>query len=599
MSAAVIHEASRDYYAHMQCDAGDGWVPRAISQIGSWLREKNWDVDLETPALHTRDDATLTIQRADDRTGHDYRMLLQESNTGSEWTTELHLHDEPSGDDWITLAVRNDSGRFVNVPRLARYLMEVLPLRDGAVELTPGRHQWGVDKIDRLIALLSDPARHGLVFVAGTDATSGIPVEAFSRQVELWAREVVGLAQVVVLDPEGTAALEARVGVGFRAPSWTIRTYHPGVQFSDPRDWRRHRILGTARLAHQGDSTIQRLLGEIARGQAATRPVDSAVLRAHRRLERHENRRLLDVLEAPVDVAPAMAPLVVPDVDLAAEAPLSQTEAEVALVRRVLGVDEITELSLLRFAEAAVLAPRHLDVAHALQLRIVDLQQSFEKLQDERLELLEVLQDSQMETEVISLDLDGANARVRYLTDRLKERRDYEAEHTATPDEYANDLPTSFDGLLECVAEMNELEFTGDPSEVERLNQLDTNDAALRTAWCAVLALRDYVRARGCGDCTQGLQHYIAHTPSGYQTFVPGKFGETETGITMRSFGKERLLPVPENVHPRGRVEMKAHFKLARIGMASPRMYIYDGHPDIPKVFIGYIGVHLTNTQTR
>ena len=599
MSATAVHEASRDYYAHMQCDAGDGWIPRAISQVGSWLRKKGWDVDLTDPTTHARDNATLTVQRADDQSAHDYRIVLHESNAGGEWATEVHLHDQSGSDDWITLAVRSSSGRFVNVPRLARYLMEVLPLRDGAVELTPGRHQWGADKIDRLVALLSDPARHGLVFVAGTDATSGIPVEAFSRQVELWAREVVGLAQVVVLDPEGTAAFEARVGAGFRAPSWTIRTYHPAVEFGDPRDWRRHRILGTARLALQGDNTIQRLLGEIARGQAATRPVDSAVLRARRRLERHENRRLLDVLEAPVDVAPAVAPLVVPDVDLAAQAPLSQADAEVALVRRVLGLDEITELSLLRFAEAAVLAPRHLDVAHALQLRVVDLQQSFEQLQDERSALLDVLQDSQLETEVISLDLDGANARVRYLTDRLKHLRDYEAEHTDTPDEYANALPASFDGLLECVAEMNELEFTGDPSEVERLNQLDTNDAALRTAWDAVLALRDYVRARGCGECTQGLPHYIAHTPSGYRTFVPGKFGETETGITMRSFGKERLLPVPESVHPRGRVEMKAHFKLARIGMASPRMYVYDGHPDVPRVFIGYIGVHLTNTHTR
>lgn len=44
---------------------------------------------------------------------------------------------------------------------------------------------------------------------------------------------------------------------------------------------------------------------------------------------------------------------------------------------------------------------------------------------------------------------------------------------------------------------------------------------------------------------------------------------------------------------------MKAHFKLARIGMVSPRMYVFDGHPADPRVFIGYIGPHLTNTQTR
>lgn len=545
MTSATVHESRRDYYAHMQCDAGDGWVPRAISQVGSWLRQKSWDVDLGCPATYTRDDATLTIQRADDPAGHDYRMLLQESNTGGEWTTELHLHDEWSGNDWITLAVRNGSEKFVNVPRLARYLIGVLPLRDGAVEFIPGRHQWGSDKIDRLIALLADPARHGLVFVAGTDTTSGVPVDAFSHQVERWAREVVGLAQVVVLDPEGTSAFESRVGAGFRAPSWTIRTYHPGVEFGDPDDRRRHRILGTERLAHQGDGAIQRLLGEIARGQAATRPADSAVVRARRRLERHENRRLLNALDAPADVVvipPTPAALEVGEV-ARATARTNRSEADVALVRRVFGLTEISENALLRFAEAAVLAPRHLQVAHALQLRIVEVQAVLERLEDENAVLLESLADAEMTTEIVSLDLDAAQARIRYLTDRLKQRQDYEAEYSDTPAQFADNRPETFEELLVRISQFDDIEFTGDAAAVEQLNHIDINNAALRTAWEAVLAMRDYVRARSRGDCTQGLPHYLEHTPPGYRLFPPGKFGDTETGVTMRQFGKERIFP--------------------------------------------------------
>lgn len=602
MSTIATREGGRDYGAYMRCDAGDRWIPRAVDQIGSWLREKGWDVDLTVSATHERPGATLVLEQIDDTAGTDYRMALQESNETGEWATEVHLHDELGSHDWLTLAVRSGHGGFVRVPRLARYLMQVLPLGDGDVEFIDGRHQWGEPDVDALIDLLSDPLRHGLVFVAGTDDASGIPVDAFSRQVERWSREVVGLAQVVVLDPAGTAAFEAAVGTGFRAPSWTIRTYHPGVQFGDSRDARRHRILGTERLVSQGDNTTQKLLGDIARGHAAIRPTDNVVVRARRRLQRHQNRQLLDALAVPAPVAAPLpvAPTPVPDLHVAdVLAPPSRAEIEVALVHRVLGITEITEDALLRFAETAVLAPRHLEVAHALQLRMTDFQVVLEQLEDQKSELVEALDSAQMETELVSLELDAAQARVQYLTEKLRQSHDYATEHTETPTQFENKRPRSFRSLLEKVAKLEEIEFTGDVSEVEKLNQIDTNDSALRVAWEAIIAIRDYIRARSIGDCSQGLAYYLEHTPSGYHPFPPGKFADTETGETMRRFGKERIFPVPTSIDPSGEIEMKAHFKLARIGMVSPRMHVYDGHPTEPRVFIGYIGPHLTNTQTR
>ena len=44
---------------------------------------------------------------------------------------------------------------------------------------------------------------------------------------------------------------------------------------------------------------------------------------------------------------------------------------------------------------------------------------------------------------------------------------------------------------------------------------------------------------------------------------------------------------------------MKAHFKLASIGMLSPRMYYHDDYANSGKIYIGYIGRHLTNTMTN
>ena len=41
---------------------------------------------------------------------------------------------------------------------------------------------------------------------------------------------------------------------------------------------------------------------------------------------------------------------------------------------------------------------------------------------------------------------------------------------------------------------MDGVRFTGDPKEVARLSQIDTNDSAVRVAWDAVLVLADYAK---------------------------------------------------------------------------------------------------------
>ena len=44
---------------------------------------------------------------------------------------------------------------------------------------------------------------------------------------------------------------------------------------------------------------------------------------------------------------------------------------------------------------------------------------------------------------------------------------------------------------------------------------------------------------------------------------------------------------------------MTAHFKLAVIGRFTPRLYYLDRVRQDGKVYIGYIGRHLRNTQTN
>ena len=595
-------DRSRDFVALMRCDGDDGWFRDAIAQFRPWLRKrKRFDVDLNETADHASPTGTLAV-RALRGNGQDLRVRLTEPNpkTGT-WTTDLVLHDRPGSGDWISLVVRNSKGAFVSVPQLARYLMEVLPLGDGAIEFGDRPQVFGVADLDRLIGLLSDQNRHGLVFVAGTADHPQLPFAAFHAKVADWAKEVYGLAQVVVLDPAATYALAERVGPQFTAPAWTIRTYQPGVDFENRLDSRRHRILGTNRLATQSDKATRILLGEIARQQASTRPADPALQRVLRRFERSENQRLVEDLSRPAEPVTPIVELPPPTppepIHLVVEPPdiLTEGEAQLALVRRVLGIDAITEEALIR-----AVSPRVDKTAvEALDERVNTLQSRKEELEDERTELHAVLEDAQLELEVVNLDLDNRDGKIAWLQARLKERGDYEAAYLSVPDEYSISRPGSFGELLDRIDAMETISFTGDQSVVLKLGVSDTNDSALRTAWDAVLDMGDYARARAEGNWGHGLDLYLKCPPDGYRATTAGKFGQTETAATMKAHGAERVFPVPPEVHSSKRIEMKAHFKLARIGMVSPRMYIHDGHPNDPRLYIGYIGPHLTNTQTR
>lgn len=596
---------SRNYLSFMRCDAGDDWLPQVESQLHSWLTgRKNLDVDLHADSDLIEGDRTVTVRRLQNGPARDLKVTLEERNTPTgRWTTELVAHDEPGSEDWIYLNVTNDQGKFVATPNLARYLMQVLPLGDGSLSYVDAPQLFRRDQVERLIGVLSDTRRHGLVFVAGTD--DRLPVDAFKNQVNEWARQVYGLAQVIVLDPEATAEFEARVGARMATPAWTIRTYRPGVDFSDPQDGRRHRILGTERLADHSEGRIRFLLGDVARSHASARRLPAAVTRTLRRFERVENRRLLETLQEPVAL-PAAEVAEVPSVVPAPTAPdapgthdAGESSTQLRLVKQILNLKDVTEAGLRDIASR--LTRQSVDSQNAAKVaqRLDGLQTQVEKLTDKYNEVLELLQDEQLDHEVTRLDLDNVRDRNGFLESRLKAARDYEAVSAATPAEFIEARPGDFIELLDRMDNLAGVEFTGDPDEVIALATVDSNGAALRTAWEAVLVVADYVRARSTEACAGGLAHYIQHTPTGYRTLSWGKFAESETGETMKRFGSERLFPVPKSYCEDGRALMKAHFKLAKIGIVTPRMHVLDGHPKQPVVYIGYIGPHLTNTKTR
>ena len=120
--------------------------------------------------------------------------------------------------------------------------------------------------------------------------------------------------------------------------------------------------------------------------------------------------------------------------------------------------------------------------------------------------------------------------------------------------------------------------------------------------WNYVLVLRDYMRAREAGDFAGGNVHdYLANPPEGYRTCSAArhKSNESETVKGNEKMRRERTRPVPREVDPSGEIEMWAHFAPTHCDQNAPRMYYYADTKTPGKVYIGYIGRHLTNTRTN
>ncbi|MFC5911659.1 hypothetical protein [Streptacidiphilus monticola] len=164
------------------------------------------------------------------------------------------------------------------------------------------------------------------------------------------------------------------------------------------------------------------------------------------------------------------------------------------------------------------------------------------------------------------------------------------------------DDPTSFAELVDRLEaeEFPGLVFTGDPRLTKELDEQTDHPTWVRMAWDALLALQDYAEAAATGTSGGDFRSWCENTPPDCHAFPPRKVirGESRTVSTNNKWKRERLLPVPPEVDPSGRVFMGAHLRIGGGGTA-PRLHYHDDCSGTGKVYIGYIGLHLHNTRTN
>ena len=133
------------------------------------------------------------------------------------------------------------------------------------------------------------------------------------------------------------------------------------------------------------------------------------------------------------------------------------------------------------------------------------------------------------------------------------------------------------------------------------LDDMSGNSRYAADFWRFILVLRDYMRARKEIGFQGSVHDYLAESRGQYRIVSQARHSPTESE-TVRNNEKmcgERIFPVPVEVNPHGEVEMLAHFKTSHRDTNDPRMHYYADTRYTHKVYIGYIGPHLTNTKTN
>lgn len=587
---------SADYRALWTCAPSGHWLTDVENQFDAWWRKKHRQdapVDVRHDAAWNEGHLSLRVRHHEADRSKALRIETTDLNSAGLWRTQLLAVDK-GRESWLSLVVTSDRDRFVAVPNLARFLMQALPLRDGSSDVVD--HARVIDErgIDDLVALVLDPQRRLPVFVAGSD--DGLDFGVWVAGMEKWFRQIHGVGHGLVLTPGATTAFRAQMPPGAEARPWAIRTYLRGVGDDDSATLRRHRFLGTQRLARMSDDRVAELLGRVARDQTNRRTASPEIITWERRFARLSNADL--VATGPTPAAPF---------EPAASIPVSRPAPgpPPGDIARALGLDVLDAESLtlvrMQLEENASLRRQLIDANARLSQvgeRFEMYEQHNQSLEDENGTFEDLIDD-------LNLDLQIAERDQILAEDEIRRLRGLLATAGRATDAFdvsgasGLHIPETYEELLVAIQSLDEqgVVFTGDTDTTLALEDVDTLGKCVGSAWRACLALVNYVELKTGGDLDQDVHWYLEHGPAG-RKYPLNSHAKGETAETLRRFGDERFFPVPLDVDATGRRRMVAHFKLGRLARHDPRLYYYDDTRNTGRVYIGYIGRHLTTVQT-
>lgn len=630
------------YRAIFRLETGEDAVTVAESQLRSWFREKLVSngrgalaaADWEGIGRHALgSDANLFVVHDDHPADSSQRRLYRfvERNSAGTWRVSIYAFSLPNSRDFSqTLVVEagldgtdeEDALRKVDPPRIARHLLDTAAVRDGNTMLYGKPRLVRQDGIDEVVAALVDPDRTASVIVA---ASPGPEVDhKWAQIIESLTKKSVGVATTFVVTHAAVEELNARLTPSHAAEFGRVRTYAPDVALHDPEDGLKHRILGPATLARTIRGTrvsghLPYIHAESARRRFIVSALPSDVRRGIELLKRAETEAeravlVTERLSRAASEDSSMAPLTEGATDLIEQMSASGVGTDTLspslasrvarMVRRWLRKDlskaeDLDELE-------GLFARREQETVVALeQLNGAVIEQS--KLDADNALLRRRVEDLEIEATIESISARQFERQARFYRERLIEAQRFEDLVVTADDteweapESVQELVTRLTGGQDQHPAFTRVVFTGDESraiEIDKRDQLGRYAAAL---WDHVQVLFAYAEHRIAGRFDGNVHQYLTRSdaPPGHKT-SPQRHAasESESVLSNSAWRAERVLPVPTSVSETGYALMAAHFKPTHADTFAPRLHYYDDVLGSGKIYVGYIGRHLTNTKS-
>ncbi|MET8968585.1 hypothetical protein [Streptomyces hydrogenans] len=541
---------------------------------GQWLNGKFKSAPLETGTHFLRDHVVLASQASyhEDGAEHGLRIQLREDNPEATWRVTVTAVTPPAAEQAVCVSLECfDNGVTVlrpARPALVEQLVKALRPRDGLARLTLNAQAVTVDGVEALVDILCDPDRRLPVVVAARPLQ---PDPVWSQRLKTMMTKCAGDASLYLLeDAPAVDAFRRTIGAHHGVRPGSVRTFLREVDPAWPADGPRHRLLSGARISTQTDSVYTLVAREVqrhARGAELPEALRTLVFPDVQRRKQDERRAAQTAARTQVQAVPA----------LALEKELAALKDEVSVLTQLLTEGD-RDLSEAR--RDAALAER------TVQLLREDLRTTSKQFEEE------------MEAHLLTLeDVERAQAEARVLRSRLHGEGRHDETVVLEPTQAQ---PASFEELVQRRDELEHVLLTADLTVTQSLDDHELARTWAAKAWQGLRSLDSYAEAQKAGLVNGGYFQFCMTTPVASARIFPVKqiaMGETEA--TLTAWGDERIFPAPEELDPRGRMQMEAHLKLGSKGSISPRIYFYNDSRGVTgKVVVGYIGPHLTNRKT-
>lgn len=596
-------------------------IAAAESQLASWFREKkyrgtltdaDWDGEGEYElGPHAQFVVVHDVERQDGSRRRLYRF--RELNETGLWTVSLSALVTPQSklfrqtvvvDVDVDAASTDEAVGKVAPPRLMRKILESHKAMDGETPLTGEPEVIRAADAGIVVSAILDPTRTASVIVAPLPWADG--EDEWRKAIRSLTSQSVGVAATFILDDVAAEIVSQGLPPSHDIQKGVIRTFAPQVDLKSREDALRHPKLHPATLLKYVD-------GGRVRATLTKLHARSTRLRFIERELPNDVRRGLDILLRAEAVA-----LRTRDVERRISETLPQREAAERvedvvsdqivsarlrhLVSRWLGADQ--EPSEAAFTELDRLLERKTIEASRRE-------EDLDKATESQEQLESALRESKSQMENLSFDLAVAEESLRaherevvVLRRRLVEYGKPELTYVEPAPEMWNppdDILSLTDRITpgsDAHTAFSRVVFTGD---IDKALEVDVREPTPRYAhafWDFIHVLYDYAVGRAEGRIVVGVHLYLTSDNLIGHKCPPDRHASRESDTTMNRWGSERMLPVPVEVAPSGEILMAAHFKPTWRDTFAPRMHYYDDTNNTGKIYIGYIGRHLTTKDS-